>query len=60
MDQTRIDCMLSEQRREDVSRRQQEIEFNRKVVHHLLEIFLFLAKHNLPFRGHREHENAQN
>ena len=60
MEQTPIDCVLSEQRKNDLSRRQQEIEFNRSIVYRILEIIIFLAQHNLSFRGHRESESAQN
>lgn len=31
-----------------------EITFNRQVILELIEIVLFLARHNLAFRGHRE------
>ena len=58
--QTPVDCMLSEQRQAELSRRQHEIEFNREVVHRLLDIIIFLAQNNLPFRGHRESESARN
>ena len=60
MEQTPIDCVLSEQRKNDLSRRQQEIEFNRSIVYRILEIIIFLAQHNLSFRGHQESESAQN
>lgn len=32
----------------------------RDILHRLLAVTLFLAKQNLPFRGHRENEQSQN
>ena len=37
-----------------------EIECNRKVLERLLDIVLYLAKQNLPFRGHNESANSEN
>ena len=37
-----------------------EIECNRKILERLLDIVLYLAKQNLPFRGHNESANSEN
>lgn len=31
-----------------------DIVFNKQIMHHLIDITLFLGRHCLPFRGHRE------
>ncbi|KAL4098755.1 hypothetical protein QTP88_023294 [Uroleucon formosanum] len=35
-------------------KRKIQIEFNREIVHQLIEVTLYLSKHSLAFRGHRE------
>lgn len=34
--------------------RKMQISFNRQVVSELIDVVIFLARHNLSFRGHRE------
>ena len=55
-----IDCLLDQQRAEEQSRRQREIENNRQVLTHLLDIIRLLAKQNLALRGHNESANSLN
>ena len=47
MEQTPFESMLSEQRKDDLSRRQQEIEFKKRVVYWLLEIIILLAQYTI-------------
>ncbi|XP_022166088.1 zinc finger MYM-type protein 1-like [Myzus persicae] len=35
------------------------IVFNKQIIHHLIDITLFLGRHCLPFRGHREGWNEK-
>lgn len=37
-----------------VEEKKRQVSFNREVVKQLIEITIFLARHNLPFRGHDE------
>ena len=55
-----IDCQLDKQRAADLSKRQAEIVQNRTVLSHILDIIKFLAKQNLPFRGHNESSDSAN
>ena len=56
----RTDCLLNQQRAKEQSRRQREIESNREVLSHLLDIIRLLAKQNLALRGHDESAISQN
>jgi len=35
-------------------KRKIQVEFNREIVHQLIEVTLYLSRHSLAFRGHRE------
>ena len=54
-----IDTLLN-QRPEEQSRRQREIENNRQVLTHLLDIIRLLATQNLALRGHNESASSLN
>ena len=43
-----------------MSRRQVEIRHNREILSHILDIIKFLAKQNIPFRGHDERSSSSN
>uniref|UniRef100_A0A1X7V699 TTF-type domain-containing protein n=1 Tax=Amphimedon queenslandica TaxID=400682 RepID=A0A1X7V699_AMPQE len=60
LEQTPVDYLLNDQRISELSRRQQEIDFNRKVVHRILEIIILLSIDNLSFPGHQESESICN
>lgn len=55
-----VDGMLNEQRQQELSRRQQQLQQNREIVYRIMDIICFLAKQNLAFRGHRESESSLN
>lgn len=60
VEQNPIDSMLNEQRKEELSRKQLQIQTNRKIICHILDIIKLLAKQNLAFRGHDESESSLN
>jgi len=37
-----------------IEKRKMQVEFNREIVHQLIEVTLYLGRHSLAFRGHRE------
>ena len=50
----RVDVLFSRARREEVERHNEEVKQNREMLKTLSEAVLFLAKQELPFRGHDE------
>ena len=55
-----IDCQLEHQRELELSRRQIEIRHNREILSCILDIIKYLAKQNIPFRGHDESSTSSN
>ena len=55
-----IDCQLDRQREVELSRQQVEMCHNCKILSHILDIIKFLAKQNIPFRGHDERSSSSN
>ena len=55
-----IDCQLDHQRELELSRRQIEIRHNREILSRILDIIKYLAKQNIPFRGHDESSTSSN
>ncbi|XP_022181578.1 zinc finger MYM-type protein 1-like [Myzus persicae] len=37
-----------------IEKKKMQVEFNREIVHQLIEVTLYLGRHSLAFRGHRE------
>jgi len=55
-----VDVLLDKSREEEFTRRQQEIEANRRYLARLVDIAKTLAKCRMPFRGHNEKKNSLN
>ena len=56
----RIDCALSSARAEEIKRHNEVVSANREVLKIIIECVLYLAIHELPFRGHDEGEHSLN
>ena len=50
----RVDTLFSRARREEIERHNEEVRQNREMLRTLSEAVLYLAKQELPFRGHDE------
>ena len=55
-----IDVLLDKSREEEFTRRQQEIDKNRRYLARLVDIAKTLAKCGMPFRGHNEKKDSMN
>ena len=52
----RVDVLFSRARREEIERHNEEVRQNREMLRTLSEAVLYLAKQELPFRGHDENQ----
>ncbi|CAH1107745.1 unnamed protein product [Psylliodes chrysocephalus] len=57
---TRIERSLSRQIREEIERHNAKVDRNRNVMRRLIDITYYLAKQELPFRGHIESAESAN
>ena len=56
----RVDVLFSRARREEIERHNEEVRQNREILKTLSEAVLYLAKQELPFRGHDESSASLN
>lgn len=56
----RVDILLSEQHRSYISQHNEQVTRNREIVKRLIDAVCFLAKQELPFRGHNESDTSIN
>ena len=56
----RIDITLSEQRRQNITKHNQNVAKNRYILRTLMRNTMFLAKQGLAFRGNDEHSDSLN
>jgi hypothetical protein len=57
---SRIDVQLSEQKRLNIIKHNAEVDSNRELMKRLIDVCCFIAKQELPFRGHNEREDSLN
>lgn len=56
----RIDHQLVEQERNHVAQHNEQVKKNRQLLRRMIDVVCFLAKQELPFRGHDESESSLN
>ena len=56
----RIDTSLNQQIREELSRHNENVRANREILRKLMKATCFLARQELPFRGHSESSESIN
>ncbi|XP_046855044.1 uncharacterized protein LOC124448071 isoform X3 [Xenia sp. Carnegie-2017] len=58
--QPRIDCLMSQTRREEIQRHNEEVRQNREMLKTITEAVLYLSRQELAFRGHDESSSSMN
>lgn len=58
--ETRIETSISQSYRETIERHNAKVDRNRNIMRRLIDITCFLAKQELPFRGHDETADSSN
>ena len=56
----RVDVMLSQARREEIRRHNEQVRQTREILKLLTDAVLYLSKQELPFRGHDESRDSLN
>ena len=56
----RVDSLLSQARRDEIQRHNEEVRQNREILKTVTEAVLYLSKQELAFRGHDESEDSLN
>ena len=56
----RVDVMISQARREEIKRHNEEVRQNREILKTITNAVLYLGKQELPFRGHDESSDSLN
>ena len=56
----RVDVMISQARREEIKRHNEEVRQNREILRTITNAVLYLGKQELPFRGHDESSDSLN
>ena len=56
----RVDTLLSQTRRDEIQRHNEEVRQNREVLKTVTEALLYLSKQELAFRGHDKSEESLN
>ncbi|XP_028413650.1 uncharacterized protein LOC114536504 [Dendronephthya gigantea] len=56
----RVDSLISQARRDEIQRHNEELRQNREILKTITEAVLYLSKQELAFRGHDESEDSLN
>ncbi|XP_028406454.1 zinc finger MYM-type protein 1-like [Dendronephthya gigantea] len=56
----RVDSLISQARRDEIQRHNEEVRQNREILKTITEAVLYLSKQELAFRGHDESEDSLN
>ena len=56
----RVDVMISQARREEIKRHNEEVRQNREMLKTITNAVLYLGKQEMPFRGHDESSDSLN
>nr|XP_018913349.1 PREDICTED: zinc finger MYM-type protein 1-like [Bemisia tabaci] len=56
----RVEVLLDTQRNEQIRKHNEKVKENREILKRLIDDVCFLAKQELPFRGHNESEDSLN
>ena len=55
-----VDVMLSQARREEIKRHNEDVRQNREMLKTITNAVLYLGKQDMPFRGHDESSESLN
>ena len=55
---TRVDFLISQARRDEIQRHNEEVRQNREILKTITEAVLYLSRQELAFRGHDESEDS--
>ncbi len=56
----RVDCLISQARRDEIQRHNEEVRQNREMLKNITEAVLYLSGQELAFRGHDESSDSLN